>query len=128
MLITFDSNRTVPEISASLPEICKRHGFGLLHTHDLRAKLIEKGQEFDRACLVFDVCNPVKAKTVLDCAPQVSAVLPCRISVYETGGVGSKLVTVRPTMMMRMFQVSGLEKTAVEVEESLRAIMNEAAG
>jgi len=128
MLITFNSERTVREIAASLPGICKRHGFGLLHTHDLRAKLIEKGQEFDRACLVFDVCNPEQAKVVLDCAPQVSAVLPCRISVYETGGAGSTLVTVRPTMMMRMFEVSGLEKTAVEVEESLRAILSEAAG
>ena len=60
MLMTVDSPRSVEEIAELLPEACTKHGFGVLGVHDLRAKLREKGQEFDRAVLVFDVCNPVK--------------------------------------------------------------------
>ena len=53
--------------------------------------------------------------------------LPCRLLVFESGA-GSKLVTARPSAMMQMFQVEGFDETAREVEASLRAIMEEAAG
>lgn len=124
MLLTVESKRSVEEISELMPEACTKHGFGVLGVHDLRAKLREKGQEFDRAVLVFDVCNPVKAKQVLTAAPTVSSVLPCRISVYEEGG-GSRIVTVQPSQMMAMFDTPELAGVAQEVEETLRAILGE---
>jgi len=115
MLLTVESKRSVEEISELMPDACTKHGFGVLG---------EKGQEFDRAVLVFDVCNPVKAKQVLTAAPTVSSVLPCRISVYEEGG-GSRLVTVQPSQMMAMFDTPELAGVAQEVEETLRAILGE---
>ena len=124
MLLTADTKRSVDEIRELLPEAAGKHGFGVLGVHDLRATLREKGQEFERAVLVFDVCNPVQAKKVLSAAPQVSCVLPCRVSVYETEG-GSRLVTVQPTQMMGMFDAPELADVATEVEETMRAILGE---
>jgi uncharacterized protein (DUF302 family) len=127
MLLTADTNRSVEQVRELMPEVAKKHGFGVLGVHDLRATLREKGQEFDRAVLVFDVCNPVQAKKVLTAAPQVSCVLPCRVSVFERDG-GSRLVTVQPTRMMGMFDTPELADVAHDVEESMRAILDEFEG
>ena len=127
MLLTVETNQNVDQIRELMPETCKKHGFGVLGVHDLRATLREKGQEFDRAVLVFDVCNPVHAKNVLTEAPQVSCVLPCRVSVFEESG-GARLVTVLPTAMMGMFDAPALADVAHEVEESMRAILGEFGG
>jgi uncharacterized protein (DUF302 family) len=109
-----------------LPDACTAHGFGVLGTHDLRAKLREKGQEFDRPVLVFDVCNPVQAKRVLTAQPNVSSVLPCRISAFEDADGRTRLVTVRPTRMIEMFGAE-LQDVAREVELTLEAILNDVA-
>jgi uncharacterized protein (DUF302 family) len=126
MLITAKTDKSVDQLREDLPEACAAHQFGVLGVHDLRAKLQEKGQEYDRPCLVFDVCNPVQAKRVLTARPEISSVLPCRISAYEDDG-GTRLVTVRPTRMIEMFQGAELADVAREVEETLEAILADAA-
>ena len=126
MLITIRSSLPIDQIAERLPEVCARHKFGVLNVHDLRATLREKGQEFDRPCLVFDVCNPVKANTVLTAAPHVAAALPCRIAAVEEEG-GTTLVAMRPSMLMQIFPGDGLEETANDVEQTMQAIMEETA-
>lgn len=126
MLLTTTTKKSVDEIAAQLPDACTAHGFGVLGVHDLRAKLREKGQEWDTPCLVFDVCNPVQAKRVLTAQPNVSAVLPCRISAFPAEEGKTRLVTVRPTRMIEMFGAE-LQDVAREVEETLEAILNDVA-
>jgi uncharacterized protein (DUF302 family) len=125
MLLTATTTRSVEEIAERLPDACAAHGFGVLGVHDLRRKLQEKGQDFDRACLVFDVCNPVQAKRVLTAEPNVSSVLPCRISAFRDADGRTKLVTVRPTRMIELFGAD-LADVAREVEQTLEAILNDA--
>ncbi len=98
----------------------------MLGTHDLRAKMAEKGVSFDRECRIFEVCNPIQAKKVLDTNLEISTALPCRISVYEEGGV-TKLATIKPTAMLDLYATPGLKEVAREVEVTLEAIMAEAA-
>ena len=52
--------------------------------------------------------------------------LPCRISVYVKGG-RAKLATLRPTALVSQFNAPDLQPVAKEVEETLMAIMKEAA-
>jgi len=128
MLISVQSAHGVDSLREELPAAVQKHGFGVIGTLDLRAKLREKGQEYDRACLVFDVCNPAQARRVLTAEPRVSAALPCRISVFERDGGGAELVTIRPTAMIGMFGAGGeLEQVAREVEEVMTAILDEVA-
>ncbi|MHC4818738.1 MAG: DUF302 domain-containing protein [Planctomycetota bacterium] len=126
MLLTTTTTKSVDEIAGLLPDVCTAHGFGVLGVHDLRAKLREKGQDYDKPCLVFDVCNPVQAKRVLTAEPSVSAVLPCRISAFPDAEGKTRLVTVRPTRMIELFGAE-LQDVARDVEETLEAILNDVA-
>ena len=56
----------VDEMGARLEAAAKQHQFGVLNETDLRGKMQSKGVEFVPACKVFDVCNPHRAKVVLE--------------------------------------------------------------
>jgi len=86
----------------------------------------KKGVEFDRECLIFEVCQPQQAKKVLDQNMSVSTALPCRISIYEEGGK-TILATLKPTILLAMFDSPQLKPVAQEVEDTIVKIMNEAA-
>jgi len=96
--------------------------------HDLAAKLGEKGVPYSGHCLVFEVCNPQKARVVLETNPDISTALPCRISVYEGRDGKTRIATLKPTELISVFGTKELERVAAEVEQTLEAIMKEAAG
>jgi uncharacterized protein (DUF302 family) len=125
MLYRVHTKKSLEEVGQALEAAAQRHKFGVLGVHDLKAKMQEKGVEFDRACRVFEVCNPQQAKKVLEAKMEISTALPCRISVYAEGD-GVTLATLRPTALLSMFEAPGLQAVAEEVEETLLAMMNEA--
>ncbi len=126
MLHIVESRKPLARVAKDLEEAVARHKFGVLGVHDLQAKLAEKGVVFPRECRIFEVCNPHQAKKVLDANLEISTALPCRISVYEEGGV-TKLATIKPTAMIDLYSTPGLKDVAREVEDTLEAIMAEAA-
>jgi uncharacterized protein (DUF302 family) len=127
MLHIVQSRKPLDRIAKDLEAAVARHKFGVLGTHDLRAKMAEKGVSFDHECRIFEVCNPIQAKKVLDTNLEISTALPCRISLYEEGGV-TKLATIKPTALIDLYATPGLKDVAREVEAALEAIMGEAAG
>jgi len=126
VLYRVESRRSLAEVSRGLEAAAQKYKFGILAIHDLKAKMKEKGVEFDRDCLVYEVCNPQQAKKVLEANAAISTALPCRISVYREGA-GVTLATLRPTVLLEMFQAPGLRAVAEEVEEVIFKMMNEAA-
>src|SRR5579872_634787 len=100
MLSTFETTKPLDEVREDLTKACASHKFGILGVHDLKAKLAEKGVDYGRECLVFEVCNPQKAKQVLDANPDISTALPCRISVYRTPAGKTRIATLRPTELI----------------------------
>ena len=82
MLHTVHSQRSLAEIEQALYESAARNKFGILTVHDLRETMAKKGVEFGRDVRIYEVCNPVQAKKVLEANGAVSTALPCRISVY----------------------------------------------
>lgn len=126
MLHVIESRKQVDRVAKDLEEAVARHKFGVLGVYDLKAKMAEKGVAFDRECRIFEVCNPHQAKKVLDTNLEISTALPCRISVYQEGGL-TKLATIKPTTMIDLYATPGLKDVAREVEVTLEAIMDEAA-
>lgn len=126
MLKIIESARSVREVEKRLPEAAKKHQFGVLGIHDLRGKMAEKGVDFERDCLVFEVCNPHQAKKILEGNMAISTVLPCRISVYEEGGK-TKIATLLPTVLLGMFPNPELNPVAEDVERAIVQIMKDAA-
>ncbi len=120
------SAKSVQEIERAFPLAAAKHKFGVLGVHNLRQKMNEKGVAFERDCLVFEVCNPQQAKKVLEGEMSLSTALPCRVSVYQSGGK-TRLATLRPTALLDLFGKPELSEVGREVEETLFKIMDEAA-
>ncbi len=128
MIISIDSRKSLAQIREDLPRACAANKFGVLGTHDLKEKMREKGVSYGGDCLIFEVCNPHQAKKVLEANPEISAALPCRISVFSTTDGKTRLSTLQPTALIELFGSRELREVAEEVEGTLHRIMAEAAG
>jgi uncharacterized protein (DUF302 family) len=126
MLYQVESKKRISDVARDLEAAVQRNKFGVLGVHDLKSKMKEKGVDFERDCLIFEVCNPMQAKRVLEKNMEISTALPCRISVYSQGE-GATLATLRPSVLVELFKAQGLEQVAEEVEQTLIRIMDEAA-
>lgn len=126
MLYSKHSSRNLAEVEQRLRDAAQRHKFGILHVHDLKDTLHQKGIELGPECRVYDVCNPQAASQALSEHMGVSAVLPCRISIFSEES-GSTLVTVKPTDLLRATGLKGTEGLAAQVEREVLAIIDEAA-
>ncbi len=126
MLFELTSTKPINEIEKSLQESAGKHKFGVIGIYDLKEKMREKGVEFSGECMIYEVCNPVQAKKVLEVNGAVSTALPCRISVYRAGDA-YRIATMLPAEMMKAFNSPELEPVAREVEQAIIAIMRESA-
>jgi uncharacterized protein (DUF302 family) len=126
MLFKLTTDKTVASAALALHAAVEANHFGVMHVHNLKETMAKKGVEFGRECLVFEVCQPQQAKKVLEENMSVSTALPCRISVYEADGK-TFLATLKPTILLAMFDTPQLKGVAQEVEDTIVRIMNEAA-
>ncbi len=127
MFLSIDTKKPLPRLREDLEKACAAHAFGVLGVIDLQSKMKEKGLEYGKPCLVFEVCNPKQAKRALEANPEVSTALPCRIAVFESKDGKTRLSTIRPTKIMSMMD-GGPELAAVarEVEQTLDEILHDA--
>ena len=114
------------EVATALQAAVAANHFGVMQVHNLQDTMTRKGVEFSRECLIFEVCQPQQAKKVLEENMSVSAALPCRISIYKQGGK-TILATLKPTVLLAMFNTPQLGEVAQEVEDTIMKIMKEAA-
>lgn len=126
MYYTVDTSKPFEQASADLDAAVKRHGFGVLHIHDIGNTLRSKGIAFEESCRVFEVCNPAQAAKVLATDMRLNMALPCRISVYTEQGK-TKIGMIKPADMLAMLsQDPALAQIAREVEEKTLLMVNEA--
>ncbi len=125
MLYVKEASGSVEQVSEKLTAAVADNKFGVLGVYDLKAKMAEKNVAFEAQCRIFEVCNPLKAKKVLETDMSISTVLPCRISVYEEGGK-VKVATVKPTAMLSIFDRPELDQVAQDVEETMLRIIDTA--
>ena len=126
MYYIVETGKSFARASADLESAVKRHGFGVLHVHDLGASLRSKGIAFDEECKVLEVCNPGQAAKVLSTDMRLSMVLPCRISVFTEKGK-TKIGLIKPVQMLSaLSQDAALLQVAKEVEEKTIQMVDEA--
>ena len=126
MFITMRTRKSLGEVRQRFEESAAEHKFGVLGVHDVADRLRAKGLPFDRKFYVYEVCNPVAAKKVLDTNVRIGTALPCRVTIYTDGG-DVVLETLKPTAVLAMFGEPSLDGTAREIESAIEATMNEAA-
>lgn len=127
MLYVKETAGSAKEIVERIEKAAADNKFGVLGVHNLKEKMVAKGVDFQRECLVVEVCNPVKAKSVLEANMEISTALPCRISVYEEAGK-VKVATLKPTALLQLFGNPELVPVAREIEETIVRIIDRACG
>ena len=126
MYYIVDTAKSFEQAATDLEEAVKRHGFGVLHIHDLGTTLRSKGIAFAEQCKLFEVCNPEEAAKVLSTDMRLSMALPCRISVF-TDKTKTKIGLIRPVQMLSpLSQDEALVKTARKVEEKTIQMIDDA--
>ena len=127
MLYVKETTGSAKEVVERIEKAAADNKFGVLGVHNLKEKMVAKGVDFQVECLIVEVCNPVKARSVLEANMEISTALPCRISVYEDAGK-VKVATLKPTELLRLFGNPELAPVAREVEETIIRIIDKACG
>jgi uncharacterized protein (DUF302 family) len=126
MYYIVETEKSFDQASVDLDSAVKRHGFGVLHVHDLGGTLRSKGISFDEQCKVFEVCNPVQAAKVLSTDMRLNMALPCRISVFTEKGK-TRIGLIKPVQMLSaLSQDAALAIVAQEVEDKVKLMVDEA--
>lgn len=126
MYYIVETDKSFEQASADLDAAVKRHGFGVLHVHDLGATLRSKGIAFEEQCKVFEVCNPAQAAKVLSTDMRLNMALPCRISVFTDKGT-TKIGLIKPAQMLAsLSQETSLVQVSKEVESKTILMVDEA--
>lgn len=126
MYYIVESDKSPDAAAEALEKAVKRHNFGVLHVHDLKATLQGKGFDFPNECRVFEVCNPKQAVGVLTNNMALNMALPCRISVYQEDGK-TKIGMIRPKAMLSQLSPDPeLQSIAEQVEAETIAMIDEA--
>ncbi len=125
MVYVKEAQGTVEDTEKRLEEAVKAHKFGVIGVIDLKGKMAEKGVEFRNACKIYEVCNPMRAKQVLEKDMSIATALPCRIAVYEENN-RVKIATLLPTETLALFSVPDLTPVAQEIEREIKAMIDEA--
>ncbi len=89
-------------------------GFGVLTEIDVQATLREKlGEEVD-PYVILGACNPAYAHRALGIEPDLGALLPCNVVVYERDGE-TTVAAVDPIAMLSIVDNPELDEIAGEV-------------
>jgi uncharacterized protein (DUF302 family) len=97
-------------------------GFGVLCEIDVQATLREKlGVETERY-LILGACNPPLAHRALEAEPELGALLPCNVLVYERDGQ-THVSAIDPERMLSIVGNPALEEVAAEVRARLGRVV-----
>jgi uncharacterized protein (DUF302 family) len=107
-------------------DLLQAAGYGVLCEIDVKAKLEEKLGVEREPYMILGACNPPLASEGLELEPDLGALLPCNVVVYEREG-HTQVAAVEPG---RMFSIVGNEELgpiAERVREDLGRVVEEIA-
>ena len=121
---TCETDQSFDSAVSKIEEITAAKGFRVLHIHDVKATLAEKG--FHRGPFkIVEICNSKFAHKVLGINEDVGLFMPCKINVYVKDGK-TVISAMRPNMISEFFNNDELKGMAIEVDAIVRSIVDEA--
>jgi len=119
-----------PAVSAVTGAL-KEEGFGVLNTIDLQTTFKEKlGVEF-RKYAILGVCNPALAHQAVSADPEAGLLLPCTVTVEETGPATCVVRIANPEAMLqagRFGETAVMRSVASEAGARLRRVAGRLTG
>ena len=104
----------------------KAEGFGVLCEIDVQATLHEKLGVDGEPYLILGACNPPLAHRALTAEPDLGALLPCNVIVYERDGA-THISAIDAERMLSLVDNHALAPVAAEVRSRLAAVVERAA-
>jgi uncharacterized protein (DUF302 family) len=107
-------------------DLLQTAGYGELCEIDVKTKLEEKLGEELEPYMILGACNPPLASDGLDAEPELGALLPCNVVIYEREG-RTRVAAVEPERMLSIVGNEELELIAAKVREDLGRVVEEIA-
>ena len=118
--VPYDFRTSISKIEDAI----KNAGWGIPGQINVNEMTAKKGVTVDLKVHIIELCKPQYAKGVLEDSPVFSAMMPCRLGVFERDG--KTYVAKMNTGLMSMFfgGVAGkmMKKVAAEEEGILKAL------
>ena len=125
--ISRETSLPFAEATGRARELLQEAGYGILCEIDVKAKLEEKLGVEREPYVILGACNPPLANEGLDAEPDLGALLPCNVVVYEREGT-THVAAVEPQTMLSVVGNEELDRIAGQVREDLTRVVDELAG
>ncbi|SHN21550.1 protein of unknown function DUF302 [Cyclobacterium lianum] len=102
----------------------KEEGFGVLTEIDIQAVMKKKLDKEYKPMLILGACNPVFADKVLSIDPNMTAMLPCNVSIRELSEGKFEVSAIDPEVAMVPLGNEAIKPLAKEVKEKLHRAVN----
>ncbi|WP_373495033.1 DUF302 domain-containing protein [Aquiflexum sp.] len=122
-------SKTIPPqefhaVKEKVTEALKTEGFGVLTEIDIQATMKTKLDKDYRPFLILGACSPTYADKVLSIDPNMSALLPCNVSLRELENGDIEISAVDPIAAMASLGNPLIEPLAREVKEKLVRVVD----
>jgi uncharacterized protein (DUF302 family) len=101
----------------------QNEGFGILSDIDVQTTLKEKLDVDVDQYRILGACNPPLAHEGLAEEPELGALLPCNVIVYETDDGDVVVSAVDPKQLVGIAENPGLDEIAVDVHERFERVV-----
>ncbi len=101
-------------------------GFGVLCEIDVQATLEQKLGVDREPYVILGACNPPLAHQALDAEPELGALLPCNVIVYERDGK-THLAAIDAEQMLSIVGNPALSEIAADVRRRLALVVERVA-
>lgn len=113
-------------VEARIRDELQKVGFGILTEIDVKAVFKAK-LDLDRPPYkILGACNPKFASEALDAEPDIGALLPCNVCVYEDDEGRTVVAAMKPTAALSFVEEPVVETLATDVEKIVWAAVSKA--
>lgn len=116
-------NVSFEDIKTKVIAALQAEGFGVLTEIDLKATMKKKLDKDYLPHVILGACNPVYADNVLQLEPNVSALLPCNVTVRELANGDIEVATINPEVAMESVNNKSIARFAGEVQTKLLKVL-----
>lgn len=125
--ITAETDLSFEDAVHRAKDLLQQAGYGVLCEIDVKAKLEDKLNVKREPYVILGACNPALANEGLDAEPELGALLPCNVVLYELQG-RTRVAAVDPARMLSVVGNDALEPIAERVRLDLVRVVEEIAG
>ncbi|MHA1828561.1 MAG: DUF302 domain-containing protein [Candidatus Heimdallarchaeaceae archaeon] len=120
--ISYERFKEVEEVTR---EALAKHGFGVLTEIDAKEVLKKKIGADIRPYKILGACNPPYAHKAIILVPEIGALLPCNVLIYENENGKIVVSAMNPKEAMSVIKSNELDKIADEVTNMLNNVIND---